>query len=123
MPPPPPTLVLSHPRLVLRQPVPLRLPVSTSAEVDDEGFITVANKKSRSRAVKSGNDFVPTSHPAPRPSVTVARPSSRQAVFPPFRMVQHETFATTYDAVAALEEEFPNFAKRNFVDGKNFEIP
>ena len=105
--------------------------VSTSAEVDDEGFITVANKKSRSRAAKSVNDLAPTPcfspipHPAPRPSVTVARPPPRQAAFPPFRMVQQDTFVSTYDAVAALEEEFPNLAIKNLVskDGSSVLLP
>ena len=54
--------------------------VSNSVEIDDEGFITIANKTSRSCAAKSGNDLAPaprpspTPHPAPRPSVTVTRP-------------------------------------------------
>ena len=38
---------------------------SVSTSVDDEGFITVVNKKSRSRAAKSGNDLAPTPVPLP----------------------------------------------------------
>lgn len=108
---------------------------TSATEGPDDGYTVVQNKRSRQRSnlsasatpTGSGNDTHPLSRNTPllRPAVSVARQEPPPSEFPAFRVPEQEGFPTSYDAVAALETEFPQLRMRNIIgkDGSTVLLP
>ena len=103
-------------------------PASTSISIDplsddNDGFTLVTKgKKSRSRKITEASGKRHTSeqlaNPAPRttkPAVGVAHPQPLPNAYPAFRVPAQEGYATSYDAVTALEEEYSHLNLKNVI--------
>ena len=96
----------------------------STATTDEDGFILVHNKKTRSRASKQGNESLLFSHVShssslpcitPKPSVSVQHSPPLQYVFP----------GSSYEAVASLESNYPELQMQNLIrkDGSSVLLP
>ncbi|MPC40424.1 RNA-directed DNA polymerase from mobile element jockey [Portunus trituberculatus] len=102
-------------------------------ECQDDGFTLVTRtKRDRRRPPVPAQGNAPSSanrpsHPfrASRPSVGVSRVQRSHAAFPAFRVPTQEGFGTSYDSVAALEEEHSHLHMQNVIwrDGDTVLLP
>lgn len=100
-------------------------------DVGDDGFVEVLSRgRRRNRAQDAAP--LPAHRPSPPPvrrasrtSVSVSRPPPVPSDFPAFRVPVQEGFATSYDAVANLEDLHPEIRMRNIPgrDGSSVLVP
>ncbi|XP_045116126.1 uncharacterized protein LOC123507382 [Portunus trituberculatus] len=108
-------------------------PSSSPEECQNDGFTLVTRtKRDRRRPPLPAQENAPPSANrssllprAARPSVGVSRAQRSQANFPAFRVPAQEGFGTSYDAVAALEEEYSHLHMQNIIgrDGSTVLLP
>lgn len=93
---------------------------SDSAPFDTEGFSLVNRRRKRQPPRPT-----PRTQPLSRPMVSVAPPPPTTTNFPAFRIPAQPEFPTSYDAVAALEDEEPQLKTRNVIgkDGSSVLVP
>lgn len=112
-------------------PPPAHHPEGQALEMNDDGFIEVRSRPRRRARVQENMSLpVRRSSPPPvrraaRPSVNVSRPPRVDSDFPAFRVPEQEGYATSYDAVATLEQYHPDLRMKNIVgrDGSSVLLP